>query len=217
LLVGNTLIGVLTLYSANRDAFTEEHERVLEIVGRQVAPAIQQTPESQHSRSAVFRDEVTGLPQLEHFRDLATAQISEASAHRPVSLLLINLAGLQQTVSGHGLTHRSDVVTAIVRATRRNLRAADLLFRHRDDELVALLLQTGEAIGKAIALRIEEAVESEQGRIELRNRFGVTVSVVSAPGDGRSVEELLEKAAGHTRHSNGRSTSSGDSPSRAIH
>src|SRR5215203_113942 len=42
LIVGNTLVGVLTLYSTSRDAFSEEHQRIAEIVARQVAPAIQQ-------------------------------------------------------------------------------------------------------------------------------------------------------------------------------
>ena len=37
LLVGDQLVGVLTVYSPLRDAFTEDHRRVLEVIGGQIS------------------------------------------------------------------------------------------------------------------------------------------------------------------------------------
>ena len=41
LVVGQSLVGVLSLYSHSPKAFTEDHQRVIEVFARQVAPALQ--------------------------------------------------------------------------------------------------------------------------------------------------------------------------------
>src|SRR5436190_1492139 len=42
LIVANDLIGVLTVYSTHRDAFTEDHRRLVEVVARQVSLTVRQ-------------------------------------------------------------------------------------------------------------------------------------------------------------------------------
>jgi GAF domain-containing protein len=197
LLVGNTLVGVLTVYSTSRNAFTEEHERVAEIVARQVAPVIQQAAESQRFATGRAREKHTGLPSLEDFRDLAAAQIAEATSHRPVTLLVIEVHSLER---GSGMAGRHGIeraLTDVARSARNSLRTADLLFQHTDDQLVALLIQTEEATGRAIATRLREAVNTDRKRLGGSEEWAVDVTVVSAPTHGRSIESLLGAAAAH--------------------
>lgn len=218
LVAGTNLVGVLTLYSTTHEAFSEEHQRVAEIVARQVAPVIQQCAEAQTSRAAVARDKATGLPHLEQFRDVAAAQIADASAQRPVSLLVIDVADLESISRTLGRPAADDILGRVVRATRRSLRAADMLFRYRNDELVALLLQTSEGTGRAIAARISDALVIEQELIEQSRRFRVSIAVVSAPQDGTSVDELLKRALGSShRIPETGSRSPGDNPSTSVH
>jgi diguanylate cyclase (GGDEF)-like protein/putative nucleotidyltransferase with HDIG domain len=216
LIVGNTLVGVLTFYSTSREAFTEEHQRVAEIVARQVAPVIQQSVESQRSRMAVLRDQLTGLPHLEQFRDLAMTQIADATTQRPVSLLLIDVDSLENINRLHGREAGDEVMSEVVRATRRSLRAADMLFRYGNDEFVALLLQTNQATGRAIANRISEAIAADQERLEPSRRFGITVAVVSAPQDGRTIDEVLDIAVSR-HHPPGHDGRGPDSQSTSVH
>lgn len=214
-MVGHSLIGVLSLYSTARDAFTEEHQRIAEIVARQVAPVIQQAAESQRSRVATFQDKVTGLPHLDQFRDLAAAQIADASTHRPVSVLLIAATCPEDSWNRRVDDGREDVQSRVVSAARRSLRAADILFRYRSDELVALLLQTNDITARTIAARIGEAIRAEQQTTE-HKPFLFSVGVASAPRDGGSVEELLEFALYQRHRSPADGSSSGDS-SNSVH
>jgi diguanylate cyclase (GGDEF)-like protein/putative nucleotidyltransferase with HDIG domain len=200
LLVGHTLIGVLTLYSTTQEAFSEEHQRVAEIVGRQVAPAIQQAAEHQKTRVGVLRDQLTGLPHLEQYRDLAAAQVAESTVQRPVSLLLVDVNNLDRINKSLGRLAGDDVMGRVVRAARRSLRAADMLFRYGDDEFVALLLQTTIATGRAIAQRVIDSVATDQESVDHAARFGISVFVVSAPQDGRTLDELLESALRRQQH-----------------
>jgi putative nucleotidyltransferase with HDIG domain len=211
-LVANAhLVGVLALYSATRDGFSEEHQRVIEVVARQVTPAVQQAAELQRTRSSIVRDKQTGLPKLEPFRDLAAAQVAEASAQRPVSLVVIELGDD---------THHSDdpFVAYVVRSVRRSLRAADMLFRYRESDLVALLLQTDRATGVSIARRIEEAIKENRDVNDLTagDEAATTVSVVSAPEDGSTIDDLLQRAGVGGLSSND-SHSGGGRQSPSIH
>ena len=183
------LTGVLALYSTSRDAFSEEHQRVIEVVARQVTPAIQQAAELQKTRSNVVRDRQTGLPKLESFRDLAAAQIADASHQRPVSLVVIEMPDREHSFDERYLSH-------VVRAVRRSLRAADMLFRHHDTDLVALLLQTDRPTGMSIGNRISQAMIDPKSKeaLDLTNIAPAHVSVVSAPEDGTTIDELLQRA-----------------------
>ena len=190
---GTSLVGVLTLYSTARDSFTEEHQRVAEIVARQVAPAIQQSVESQRRHTGPFRDQATGLPNLEHFRDIAATQVAEASAGRPVCLLLIDVTREGKVDFGRSTPEESEGLADVVKAARKSLRAADMLFRYGDGDFVALLLQTDQATGAAIGRRIVDAI-AEEPRQPATSILSARVSVVAAPEHGKSVDELLESA-----------------------
>jgi diguanylate cyclase (GGDEF)-like protein len=189
------LVGVLSLYSTNREAFTEEHQRVVEVIARQVAPIVKQSADSQKSRAVALRDHLTGLPNLEHLRELANTPTVGAQREEPVSLLLIDVDGLSQINERHGRDIGDEVLGTVVRAARRCLRAGDFLFRYGSDEFVALLLQTNEATSKSISERIQNSLKSEpQGSVP---EFSVTVVAVTAPGDGTDIHTLLETAIRH--------------------
>ena len=190
-MAGSHLVGVLALYAAARDAFSEEHQRVIEVVARQVTPAVQQAAEQQKTRSSVVRDKQTGLPKLESFKDLAAAQVAEASQHRPVSLVVVKIRQDEHSADEPYLSH-------VVRAVRRSLRAADMLFRYRGTDLVALLLQTDRTTGDSIGQRITQAVADTKGTdaLDFLEVASANVSVVSAPEDGTTIDELLQRAGG---------------------
>ena len=151
LVAGSQLTGVLALYSAARDAFSEEHQRVIEVVARQVTPAVQQAAELQKTRSSVVRDKQTGLPKLESFQGSGRSP-SRRGFSAPTGLLGRNRNPTDE--------HSADepYLSHVVRAVRRSLRAADMLFRYRGTDLVALLLQTDRTTGDSIGQRISQAV-----------------------------------------------------------
>jgi GAF domain-containing protein len=61
LVSGDKLVGVLSLYAKGSDAFTEDHQRLVEIVARQVSPVLQRSMDYATSSLRTFRDPLTGL------------------------------------------------------------------------------------------------------------------------------------------------------------
>lgn len=192
LLVEKQLVGVLSLYSTETEAFTEEHQRVTEVVARQVAPVVSRAAETQRDRAA-SRDQLTGLPSLEQLRELANAHLVAGTMPHPVSLLLIDVDHFSELNSKLGRSVGDEVLENVVRATRRSLRAADLMFRYGSDEFVVLLLQTDNDTASAICSRIHDAVKLERvGDTGLP--ISVSVSVVTGSEAGQTVDQLIEIA-----------------------
>jgi diguanylate cyclase (GGDEF)-like protein/putative nucleotidyltransferase with HDIG domain len=201
------LVGVLTLYSTNVDAFGEEHQRVLEIVARQVAPVIRQAVDAQRSR-ALTHDKTTGLPSLEQFAELANAQIAAADSARPVSLLLTHVHNLDRIARPQPGSTPDTALLEVVDVLRRSLRVADVLFRYHSGDFVTLLLHTTRDTGRSISDRIVKTVGERRAESDTITRIGVSVSVATAPEDGCSLDELLQVA--HRRRHGG-SDINGDS------
>ena len=210
LLIDKELVGVLTLYSTSRNAFNDEHQRVIEVVARQVSPILKQATESGKNRASSLRDQLTGLPTVEHMRQV-TSPIGDTTLPQPTSLLLVDVDNLGAINRTYGRQTGDEVLSRFVVAARRSLRAADLLFRHGSDEFIVLLLQTDHATAQLIGTRMQDAARAEQMGQE--PSFGVTVVTVTMPEDGVSIDDLIQSATKSLR----RLRAQPDRPPESIH
>ena len=193
LLTNNSLVGVLSLYSTAASAFTEDHQRLVEVIARQVSAMIKSALEFERAKNRGLKDQVTGLPNIEHFRQFTGTTAASVSSNEPTSLILMEINGLEGVIHTFGREHSNRILAAVVRAVRRSLRAADFLFRYRDDEFLVVLLQTDIATSELIASRIRDAIAKEPD-YGTGVPLDVTLIITSAPGDGNSIEELVSAA-----------------------
>jgi diguanylate cyclase (GGDEF)-like protein/putative nucleotidyltransferase with HDIG domain len=188
------LVGVLSLYSPQQVAFSDDHKRVVEVIGRQVSKVIKQSLESQRLKSALERDSVTGLPHRDALATVVSAELESATAADSLSIILIqaNQGSVGAKPAGQVATSSLDRVIAEIRGS---LRAADVLFRYGDDEFVALLAQTEQKSAYLVAARMCTAI----AKLSIEERAGVLTGVASAPPDGGSLEALVQTARSRLR------------------
>ena len=211
LLIDKELVGVLTLYSTSRNAFSDEHQRVIEVVARQVSPILKQATDSGKARASSLRDQLAGLPTVEHMRQV-TRPVGDITLPQPTSLLLVDVDNLGTINRTYGRQVGDEVLSRLVVAARRSLRAADLLFRHGSDEFIVLLLQTDRVTAQSIGTRLHDAAKAEQ--VGQEPSFGVTIVTVTIPEDGVSIDELIQSAAGGLRRLRSQQY---DRPPESIH
>jgi diguanylate cyclase (GGDEF)-like protein/putative nucleotidyltransferase with HDIG domain len=191
LLCDDTLVGVLTLYAATQDGFSEDHRRIVEVVARQIGHTFKSAQEFDNSAR---RDPMTGLPnliQLEHLVESAgMGSVTRAS------LLLIDVVGLKDINALHGRSTGDDVLRHVVRQTRAGLRVADILFRYGSDEFVALLNDTDPDTAIVVASRIRDSIREQPFVLKSGSTAMIeaTVIPVCAPRDGRSLHDLMSTA-----------------------
>ena len=185
LVSGTSLVGVLSIYSSNKDAYSEDHERLIEVIARQVSPAIHEASKSERARAKSLKDEPTGLPNLRHLAEVADTQLLQQNPN-PFSLIVIQCGDVSHLVSSE---HELDNIVA---AIRRALRTSDVLFRSSINEFAVLLLNTDRAAARSMANRVYASLV---GYINTLGRdIIVRVGVAYAPEDAHSVESLIQRA-----------------------
>ncbi len=203
LLSGKTLVGVLSLYSSNKDAYSEDHERIIEVVARQVSAAILEAQNAERLRTRSFKDESTGLPNLRHLIEFIEAQLADDERRHPFSVITVQFDASQAKSI-------DETTESVVSGIRRALRPADLLFRSGPHELVALLLNTEGNAATGIAVRVASALGTLKSAGVLAT---VRLGLASAPLDAVEAGRLL----GVSRDRAAKNESSGISPPEAIH
>jgi diguanylate cyclase (GGDEF)-like protein len=205
---GKELVGVLSLYTAEVNGFSEDHRRIIEVIAHQIALTFK------HAISfdgLPRRDSVTGLPHLNQLEQLVQLEGGD-TGRTPFALLFIDVTDLNSINLAHGRETGDQALRHVVQHTRRGLRVADILFRNSSDEFVALLHATDADTAAIVASRIRERISDDPVTATDGSTFTIraTVTAVCAPGDGASLNDLLATAKG-------KSASATGSPTSVIH
>ena len=196
--VETALVGVLTVYSTHRDAFTEDHRRVVEVIARQVSKTVKHGIDIERHRVATFRDRLTGLPNLQHLERFIASEMAFGSVGTPLSIIFIDVqalgdAGGRSTRGLSGSMSGDQMLANAADAIRKALRGADVLFRYGDHEFVVLLTQTTGEAAEAVLKRIEaRLLESNMLGIDRNPR--AIMRLATAPEDGTTLAELVQAA-----------------------
>jgi diguanylate cyclase (GGDEF)-like protein len=197
LIADSCLVGVLTLYSSNAGAFTEDHRRIIEAVARQISQVVHASAEFDRGHS-VLKDALTGLPNLERLRGLTLADVglSTETCSDPLSLLFIDVDGLKNVNARAGREIGDAVVAHAAKTIRRVLRGGDILFRYGGDEFVVLLSKTDAETAQIIGDRVRSMVGTSP--LDLTDgsslRIFVTIGIATHPADGLSLADLISAA-----------------------
>ena len=202
LLYQDHLVGVLSLYSSEENAFNDDHRRIIEVVARQMAHTFARAIEFDR---ALRRDSLTGLPQVEQLDTLIQSSQQSYATTSYHGLLLINITDLERIKNTQGRAVGEEVLRHVVRHARAALRVTDILFRNAGDGFVAFLGATDADTADLVAARILETMAQHPLRMNGADSLAVqlTVTVMCAPGDGISVNELLAVSQQSERHVTG--------------
>jgi putative nucleotidyltransferase with HDIG domain len=182
------LVGVLTAYSTQPTAFTEDHQRVLEAVAGQVGQTLKDSLIFDQERQERLRDQIIGLPNLQQLERFIAAELTAPTFRTGLAILLIDVRS----------THRSNPVTdttisGIVEVVRRGLRGGDMLFRLSETTLVALMTSTDHQTALEVSNRVCDHVRA-MSATQVNTFPNVMVGTASAPADGVTLPVLIDAA-----------------------
>jgi putative nucleotidyltransferase with HDIG domain len=183
-MAGKDLVGVLTLYSPNHSAFTEEHERVLEVIAKQIAPIFRPTVTDRGRE--VLSPSSSRLGALVQGRGTIDVDVN-APFSGVGALLLVSALNTDASTQRHAppidkILNRLDVVI------RQQLRSNDLLFRNLND-LVALLLNADLGAAQAIGARLQQVINED----EHMSQASVVVVAAEIKPDDSSIQQAVDR------------------------
>jgi diguanylate cyclase (GGDEF)-like protein/putative nucleotidyltransferase with HDIG domain len=189
------VIGALSLYRLQPDAFTQDHLRVLLAVRSKAGQAIENSLRFSKARYAAEKDELTGLLNAGTLFRLLEAELVRAAGLKiGVAIILIDLNGFKQANDRHGHLAGNRVLQEIATGLIACCRVSDHVARLGGDEFVLVLPDASpENVGGV--LRRIQSLGPEAG-MKACGESAITISsgVASYPIDGTDAESLLERA-----------------------
>jgi diguanylate cyclase (GGDEF)-like protein/putative nucleotidyltransferase with HDIG domain len=189
------IVGVLTLYKAERDAFTNDHLRVLLAIASKVGMSIENALKYQQAESSATTDYLTGLPNARSLflhldRELARCK----RTHTQLAVMVCDLDGFKQINDRFGHLEGNKVLRLFADFIKAVCREYDYVARMGGDEFVIVApgLTPKAAEEKAAHLL---SLAREAGRQVCGHDFlSVSIGFAFYPETGGDAEQLLSEA-----------------------
>jgi diguanylate cyclase (GGDEF)-like protein/putative nucleotidyltransferase with HDIG domain len=187
------VLGVLTVYHSDKDAFTKDHLRILLAISSKVALSIENAMKYRQAESSATTDFLTALPNARSLFVHLDGELSRARRQNsPVALLVCDLDGFKEINDRFGHLEGNKVLRNVAAGFKENCREYDYVARMGGDEFVVVLPGIDTA---TVAKKIDRfrAIVQQVGA-PLTDNLSLSVGLASYPQDGQDAEQLLAEA-----------------------
>lgn len=191
----NGILGVLSLYHVDKDAFTKDHLRILLGISTKLGIAIENAIRFRQVESSATTDFLTALPNARSLFVQLDAELARSRRdQQSFALLVLDLDGFKQVNDRHGHLVGNKILREIAAGLKSACREYDYIARMGGDEFVALLPGVKPFDVETKVHQFREVVA-----YVCREHFGdgvltASVGVANYPRDGVDAEELLSEA-----------------------
>jgi len=189
------VVGVMTLYRLERNAFTRDHLRILQAIASKVAVAVRNSLLYREATASAATDGVTGLPNARSLFQHLDAELARCRRNQePLTAVVVGLNGFKQVNEELGQATGNRVLGEVAKALGACCREYDYVARMGGDDFVMVLAGVDAGVLPSTLRRIERAVE--RAGIETVGESAIQVSIGHAEfgRDGETVEDLLVEA-----------------------
>ncbi|HEV8591101.1 MAG TPA: diguanylate cyclase [Pyrinomonadaceae bacterium] len=197
LLVGENLIGAITLYSSELPVYGDEHIRLLETVTKIATDAIAKSQRHAEIQSHAFTDPMTGLPNARSLQAQFEKEVKRSSRNGSVfQMLVLDLDGFKAVNDNYGHKAGDNMLKLIGAVIRDQLREYDFLSRYGGDEFVAIVPDTQSTDVLELCQRIENAVSEFKLAVgeNMTASVGVSIGAACYPHQGETFDQIVVAA-----------------------
>lgn len=189
------VVGVLSLYRAEKDAFTRDNLRVILAIGSKVGMTIDHLLRLEAAESTATTDFLTELPNARSlFVHLDTELARSKRSNESVTVLVTDLDGFKAVNDRFGHLEGNKLLKAVARCLKMSCREYDYVARMGGDEFVLVLPGLRREDLASRILRISQMVVEAAREVIGEDFVGISIGSVHAPEDGTDAETLLAEA-----------------------
>jgi len=191
----DSVVGVLAMYHANRDAFTPDHLRILLAVASKVALSVENALKYQQAESSATTDYLTGLPNARSlFVHLAQEVARCRRMKTSLAVLVCDIDGFKQINDSFGHLEGDKLLREFTARLKDVCRGYDYVARMGGDEFVITAPGLTAEAAKDKADRLNQAAIESGRHVCGRDVITLSVGMAFCPEDGSDVERLLAEA-----------------------
>lgn len=189
------VVGVLTLYKSELDAFTQDHLRILLAISSKVALSIENALKYQQAENSATTDYLTGLPNarslfLQLDQEIARCKRTNSS----VAVMVCDLDGFKQINDRYGHLEGNKVLRIFAGSVRSVCREYDYVARMGGDEFVVIAPGLKEDAGEEKTALLSQLATEAGRQVCGHDMLSLSVGVAFYPEDGKDAEQLLAEA-----------------------
>jgi diguanylate cyclase (GGDEF)-like protein/putative nucleotidyltransferase with HDIG domain len=191
----NGTVSVLTLYHTDRDAFTNDHLRILLAIVPKLALSIENALRFQQAESSASTDYMTGLPNARSLFLHLDGELARCRRlNSPLVVLVCDMNGFKKINDKYGHLEGNRLLHSVAKKLKESCREYDYVARMGGDEFVLVLpgLQPDQLGPKIERLK---AITADAGR-EIFDQETLSLSIGHSmfPDDGVDADRLLSEA-----------------------
>ena len=191
----NGTVSVLTLYQTERDAFTNDHLRILLSIVPKLALSIENALRFQQAQSSASTDYMTGLPNARSLFLHLDGELARCRRlNSPLVVLVCDMNGFKKVNDKYGHLEGNRLLHSVAKKLKESCREYDYVARMGGDEFVLVLpgLQPDQLAQKIERLK---AITEDAGReIFAQEKISLSIGHSMFPEDGADADRLLSEA-----------------------
>jgi diguanylate cyclase (GGDEF)-like protein len=191
----NGVLGVLSLYHADRDAFSKDHLRILLAISAKIGMSIENALRFRQAESSATTDYLTGLPNARSLFLQLDSELSRSRRnHAPLSVLVLDLDGFKMVNDRFGHLEGNKVLRAVASRLKNACREYDYIARMGGDEFVVLLPGVEAEDVQPKAAQFRQVVKDIARELFNGGHLNASIGIANFPLDGTDAEQLLAEA-----------------------
>ncbi len=191
----NGTVSVLSLYHTERDAFTNDHLRILLAIVPKLSLSIENALRFQQAESSASTDYMTGLPNARSLFLHLDGELARCRRlNSPLVVLVCDMNGFKKVNDKYGHLEGNRLLHSVAKKLKESCREYDYVARMGGDEFVLVLpgLQPEQLEQKIDRLK---AITAEAGlEIFPEEKIGLSIGHAMFPEDGVDADRLLSEA-----------------------
>ncbi len=189
------VVGVLTLYHAEIDAFTKDHLRLLLAISSKAALTIENALKYREVQKSAVTDELTGLPNTRSLYLHLDSEVARCKrTNMPLAVLVADLDGFKLVNDRFGHLAGNRVLKLVAQGLRSACREYDYVARMGGDEFVLILSGMQAAGVKRKSAELGSMVVAVGRECTGEEILSLSVGAAFFPTDGADTEDLLAEA-----------------------
>jgi diguanylate cyclase (GGDEF)-like protein/putative nucleotidyltransferase with HDIG domain len=192
---GAEVVGVLSLYRVEANAFNRDQLRIVQAITSKLAVALHNGLMFRQAEASATTDYLTGLPNTRSLFTHLDRELSQAELMRqPLSVIVGDLDGFKNVNDHLGHLVGNELLRQVAAALRSCCGDGGYVSRMGGDEFVVVLRGVAGESLEVKKSQICRAVESAAGELCAEHVVSLSMGQAHYPQDGRAVEDLLAAA-----------------------
>jgi diguanylate cyclase (GGDEF)-like protein len=186
-------MGVINLSHSRPEAFDEESQKLLSLMGHQIAGIVNRVILRREMERLQTTDDLTSLYNKRHFDKSLDAEIEKAKRYgHKLSVMVLDIDNFKALSDRHGQPAGNEVLSDFGKLLKRFARGTDCVARSTGEEFMIMLPHTDATEARCAADRLRMVVEAHS--FPRRKRLTVSVGIATFPVDAADSVALLVRA-----------------------